>query len=283
MPDSSGFAIRKMSRTDLDLALDWAAAEGWNPGRHDAGCFYDTDPDGYFMAFQGDKPIGSVSAVAYDENFGFIGLFIVRRQYRGGCVGIQLGRHAMNYLGARLIGIDGVEKKEKNYAHYGFKLAFHTMRYEGRGIAGRIAADLCPIAAVPFDLLAAYDRLHFPAPRPQFLSRWIKQPESAGFAIRHGAALAGYGMIRACRTGYKIGPLFADDPADAQALLLGLATVAAPNDPVCLDVPESNSAGVELALAVRMKPVFRTARMYNRAEVKLPLPSIFGITSFELG
>jgi len=35
-----------MSRQELDLAVDWAAAEGWNPGLHDANCFYAIDPTG---------------------------------------------------------------------------------------------------------------------------------------------------------------------------------------------------------------------------------------------
>ncbi|HLA33082.1 MAG TPA: GNAT family N-acetyltransferase, partial [Pseudomonas sp.] len=29
-----------MTRAEVDLAIDWAAAEGWNPGLHDADCFY---------------------------------------------------------------------------------------------------------------------------------------------------------------------------------------------------------------------------------------------------
>jgi len=277
------FEIRKMTRTDMDLAVDWAAEEGWNPGRHDANCFYATDPNGYFMAFHGGEPVGCISAVAYDENFGFIGFFIVKPQYRGGRIGIQLGKHALNYLGARIVGIDGVEKKEKNYIHYGFTLAGHTIRYEGRGIAGQVTANLRPIAEVPFDQLTAYDRHHFPAPRPQFLSRWIKQPESAGFAVMSGSSLAGYGIIRACRTGFKVGPLFADNPAGAEALFLGLVVAVKPGDPVYLDVPEVNATGVNMALRYHMKPVFMTARMYNRTTVKLPLQAIFGVTSFELG
>jgi hypothetical protein len=32
-------AIHVMDRTDLDQAIDWAAAEGWNPGLKDAECF----------------------------------------------------------------------------------------------------------------------------------------------------------------------------------------------------------------------------------------------------
>ena len=38
--------IRRMSKSELDRALDWAAAEGWNPGLHDAESFYAVDPQG---------------------------------------------------------------------------------------------------------------------------------------------------------------------------------------------------------------------------------------------
>ena len=37
--------------TSLDLAVDWAAAEGWNPGLHDAECLHAADPGGFLMAF----------------------------------------------------------------------------------------------------------------------------------------------------------------------------------------------------------------------------------------
>ena len=98
-----------------------------------------------------------------------------------------------------------------------------------------------------------------------------------------GPSLAGYGIIRACRTGFKVGPLFADSPAGAEALFLGLVAAVKPGEPVYLDVPEVNAAGVSLALRCRMKPVFMTARMYNRTTVNLPLQAVFGVTSFELG
>jgi len=277
------FEVRTMTRPEMNLAVDWAAEEGWNPGRYDADCFYAADPNGYFMAFHGGEPIGCISAVAYDATFGFIGFFIVKPQYRGGRIGLQLGTHALNYLGMRNVGIDGVEKKVKNYIHYGFTLSGHTIRYEGQGIAGQVAVNLRPIVEVPFEQLAAYDRRHFPAPRTAFLSRWIRQPDSAGFAVMRGTTLTGYGIIRVCRQGYKIGPLFADNPAVAEELLLGLIAAVKSEGPVYLDVPEVNAAGVNLALRYHMKPVFMTARMYNRIAVNLPMQAIFGMTSFELG
>jgi hypothetical protein len=41
--------VRNMAEADLALALEWAAAEGWNPGLHDARCFYAADPQGFLI------------------------------------------------------------------------------------------------------------------------------------------------------------------------------------------------------------------------------------------
>lgn len=51
------YHIKTMIREQLDLAIDWAAAEGWNPGLHDAESFYVADPEGFFMGFLNDEPI----------------------------------------------------------------------------------------------------------------------------------------------------------------------------------------------------------------------------------
>jgi hypothetical protein len=36
-----------MRPDEILIAIDWAAAEGWNPGRADAVCFATADPDGF--------------------------------------------------------------------------------------------------------------------------------------------------------------------------------------------------------------------------------------------
>jgi len=86
-----------MAESELNLALEWAAAEGWNPGLHDAECFYAADPEGFFLGeFAGGEPIGCVSAVAYDKHYGFLGFYIVKPQYRGRGFGLQLWDAAMH-------------------------------------------------------------------------------------------------------------------------------------------------------------------------------------------
>ena len=47
MPDCS---IRTMRRDEVELAIELAAREGWNPGLHDARCFFEADPEGFLIA-----------------------------------------------------------------------------------------------------------------------------------------------------------------------------------------------------------------------------------------
>lgn len=287
MPDQAKLTIEKMRRADVDYAIRQAGAEGWNPGLHDAECFYAADPDGFFVARRGKDVAGCISAVAYGTSFGFIGLFIVEPALRGHRVGVELGRQAMHHLKDRTIGIDGVLNKVKNYEVLGFAKAYENIRYEGE--AACIASgtmdhpDLVPLCTLPFETVAAYDARHFPTPRDRFLGPWINQADSLSLGVVKGGNLQACGVIRECLNGYKIGPLFADSPADADLLLTTLCCYPGENVPVFLDVPEVNPAAVRMAERFGMKKVFATARMYTRTAPVLPMEHIFGVTSFELG
>ena len=48
MPDHN-YTIKTMSRQEVDIAIEWAAREGWNPGRHDASCYFTADSDRGFL------------------------------------------------------------------------------------------------------------------------------------------------------------------------------------------------------------------------------------------
>jgi len=279
------FHIRKMTIDNLRIAVAWAAAEAWNPGLNDAECFYSADPDGFFMAFDDETPLGCVSAVAYDEKFGFIGFFIVRNDLRGHRIGIELGRTALNYLGKRCVGQDGVLQKIGNYEHYGFKMAYRNIRYEGIACKTlKTTGSVIPLSQVPFSELSRYDMLHFPAQRTDFIRKWISQPESLALGTLDAKShLTGYGVIRKCGKGYKIAPLFANSADLAELLFLNLANFAAEGEAIYLDLPEPNMDALALAEKYRMTQVFSTARMYLGDAPKLPVDEIFGVTSFELG
>ncbi len=122
----------------------------------------------------------------------------------------------------------------------------------------------------------------FPAARDAFLRCWLRPERREGRTLIEEGTVRGYGVIRPCRRGFKIGPLFADTNEAADALFRALAA-SAKGEEVFLDCPDPNRPATDLAARYGLSPVFETARMYRGAVPDLPLSRIYGITTFELG
>lgn len=275
--------IRAMHSDEVALAIAWAAREGWNPGLGDAACFATVDPSGFLIGTLNDEPAAIVSCVRYDTRFAFLGFYITRPDLRGRGHGIRMWRAAMEHAGPRTIGLDGVVDQQENYAKSGFTRAYANIRFGGRPEAPPARAGAAsPLESVPLAALVASDRMVFPASRDPFLRRWTNTPGHEGCAVLREGALAGWGVIRPAREGWKIGPLVADDRRAAETVLAGLLTGIA-DGPVFLDVPEVNAEGLALARDIGLAPVFETARMYRGEVPTLRLDQLYGVASFELG
>ncbi|MFB9123868.1 GNAT family N-acetyltransferase [Paraburkholderia dipogonis] len=283
--ESGDFVVRTMSAGDVALAVEWAAQEGWNPGLHDAECFRAADPRGFFIGEWRGEPVACLSAVAYSKDFGFIGLYIVKPAFRGRGFGMRVWQHGMDYLRNRNVGLDGVVAQQANYRKSGFQLAYRNIRFQGvaQDIAqGEPYADLLHASALPFESLNDYDRQCFPAARERFLAAWLAQPGAMTRVAVSDGQVVGYGVLRRCLTGYKIGPLFADSNEIAARLFFALTSSIA-GEVFFFDVPEINADAIALAERHGMTSVFETARMYTREQPAISIERVFGVTSFELG
>ena len=273
--------IRTMTREDVDFAVRLAAGEGWNPGLSDAGSFHAADPEGFFISELDGKPIGAISAVRYAGGFGFVGLYIMIPEARGKGYGMELWEHALRHLEGCTVGLDAVTEQEQTYVKSGFRSFYRSARYQGVGGGVRLEG-LTPLSDMDFARLAAYDRQCFPGGREAFLRAWISAPGITAYGAMDGDRLTGFGVIRPCLEGYKIGPLFADNAVVAETLFQGL-TAAVPGEPFFFDVIEPNRAAVALAEKHVLEQVFVTVRMYSGAEPDMDKDKLFGVTSFELG
>lgn len=276
--------IRPMSRADLDVALGWARAEGWNPGLDDAAPFHAQDPSGFLMGWLGSVRIGCISVVKYGADFAFLGLFIVLPAFRGKGYGKAIWDAGIASVGSRVIGLDGVPAQQENYARSGFATAYRSARWGGR-LSGLVASRsyVRPIAEADLVAVAEFDRRHLAAARPDFLRAWLAPSASRQTeGYFEDGRLRGYGTVRRCVEGWKVGPLFAETPAIAETLVATLVTPAG-TDPVFIDIPEPNLPAVAMAKRLGLTPAFETARMYKGVAPVLPLDAVFAVTTLELG
>lgn len=276
------FTIERMQPNELDIAIEWAANEGWNPGLHDANCFYPTDPQGFFIGKLAGQPVVVGSAVCYDEQFAFCGFLIVNANYRGQGFGLAITQARLDYVADRITGLDGVLDMCDKYENLGYQFAHHNARYQlNHPPKHRPHANIRPLQDVGFNEVLAFDRQYFPAKREVFLQHWITQPESIALGYID-QQLHGYAVARKCRRGYKVGPLFAKSAVVAKELFLAVMNQC-DSGPILLDIPLTNEAAVDLVQSFAMEKVFATNRMYRNGMPKVDLSGVYGITSFELG
>lgn len=278
------YTVERMTKSEVQTAIEWANAAGWNPGLNDAECFYNTDPNGFFVGKLDGKTIALGSAVNYDDNFAFCGFYIVDNAYRGKGYGLQLTKARLAYVGHRNAGLDGVVEMLDKYARIGYKIAHYNARYQTTSTLPQPEENkaIMPLVEIDFNLVSEFDRRQFPALRPSFLKSWINQAGAKSLGYFENGVLYGYGVIRPCQKGYKIGPLFAETPAIAKALLLQLA-LHAKDQTFFLDIPENNPSAIELVHQYQFIKVFATARMYLKGQPAIEMQNIYGITTFELG
>ena len=241
------------------------------------------NPEGFLIGLIEDEPVAGISVVRYGDDFGFLGLYIVRPEHRGKGYGWAIWQAGMARLQGRNVGLDGVVAQQDNYRRSGFVLAHRNVRYAGRINAPSVGdPQIIPLQHVPFDDVARYDRLCFPASRDAFLRAWLDPAKRTGRAYVEDGRLLGYGVVRASRDGFKVGPLFADRADVAEALLRSLAAEARGGS-IHVDPPEPNREAVAMVEGLGLQPVFETARMYTGGDPALPLERTYGITTFELG
>ncbi|MEO1711063.1 MAG: GNAT family N-acetyltransferase [Pseudomonadota bacterium] len=282
------FQIRATTAAEFATAVEWAAQEGWNPGHDDLAAFHAADPDGFLMGFLNGEPITSISVVRYGAAFGFLGFYIARPDMRGRGYGWKTWQAGLRHLEGRTIGLDGVLDQQDNYRKSGFSFAGRTIRYSGSFASISASADVTTQSMTPnmVDRIMAYDRPFFPDERCIFIRNWLLAAAADSrwsLAALSDGDIAGYGVIRACREGFKIGPLFANDRSIAETIIARLCQSLPDGAPITIDIPEPNTDAIAMAQSLGFAPNFETARMYKGSTPDLPIDRTFGITTFELG
>ncbi len=279
--------FRKLDFPEVQSLMKLAQQESWNPGPHDAEVFWTTDPDGFYGFYYKDALIAGGAIISYNKEFGFMGLFIVKPEYRGYGLGRKLWYLRRDLLLDRLndnasIGMDGVVAMQPFYNKGGFEKAYTEERYEKTGMEFETDNNISPIVESDLDQILSYDKQCFGFSRPQFLRPWINLPGNKTFEYKKEAQVRGFAVVRKATVGYKIGPLFADDHEIAEELYKACLN-SAKGEPLYIDVPMINERALSIIKKHDAKYVFECARMYYGKPPKIDVNKIYGVTTFELG
>jgi len=270
-----------LSARAAEAAIAWADAEGWNPGLDDGERFLAAAPDSFLTAERSGEIIATVSCALYGDAYAFIGFYVVRPDLRGRGIGSALLERALGRANGRVVGLDGVLEQQASYERRGFRLAHRNLRWRTEG-GGDRPSELVELSSVPFEQVLGFDAEVFGAERERFLQEWVDRPPGHALGCMTDGRLAGYGVVRPCRVGAKVGPLFADDD-EAELLLAGLLATAGPGTEVFVDMPAANPHSARLRSKREMEQSFETVRMYLNGRPPEDVDKVFGVTTFEFG
>jgi GNAT superfamily N-acetyltransferase len=279
--------FQKLDIEGVRTLVKWAEEEGWNPGPFDADVYYATDPEGFYGFFVEDRLIAGGAIVSYNNEFGFMGLFIVKPEFRGKEIGRKLWYQRRDTLLKRLnygasIGMDGVVAMQPFYEKGGFQIAFRDERYEKIGIEFNVDKNISQINNNDFKSILEYDKQCFGFSRPQFLKPWLALPGNKTFKYIEEGKLKGFAIIRKAIKGYKVCPLFADNNTIAEELYKACLNSVV-GEPLYIDIPVTNKKAVNLIKKYNVVYVFECARMYYGNPPAVEIDKIFGLTTFEIG
>ena len=177
------FEIRKMTEADIPFAVGMTDIERWGYLPADFRRLISFEPDGCFVAWVNDRPVGMITSTSYN-NYAFIGSLIVRQESRGEGIGEALMKKAVDHLTEKrieTIELDGVFAAVSLYRRLGFKDKYLSLRFV------RDAADeygeLYSCSAEMADKIIAFDRKATGLNRNRMLKAYFGDDDYSIYAI----------------------------------------------------------------------------------------------------
>jgi len=238
--------IRPMKPSDLDVAAECTAREGWaSETRQEFEGFLAYDPGGCFVAEVDGRRVGLCIATPYAE-FGFVGELIVIEAMRGLGIGRRLLEHAVQYLhdcGAQTVYLDGVLAAVSLYERVGFRRVCRSLRFYGH-LRAETHSQVRAMRAEDLDAVAALDRQTFGADRRFFLKRRLSLYPELCWILERDGEIAGFIMGRRGQGQVSVGPWVARPGVERPGDLFECLALEIGDEDLSLGVLETNAQAV---------------------------------------
>lgn len=275
--------IRGLGATDGAFIRGLIARQGWNGGHHDVETFAAADPGAWLVAEVEGRPVGVTLATRWNDAFGWIGVYLVEREFRGRGIGLALFVAALDRLEPRSVGLDGDPRQQDNYRRSGFVDVHGVTRWHGSAGAWARDGDVVRATEVAFEDMVELDARALGSERRALLGAWIEQPEAVSVAAVRGGHVDGFATARSASDGWKIGPVHAFNAEVAATVIAGAVAHLAPDTTCWLDTPAPNTAATDLLRAHGYEDAPTSGRMVRGTPPPADLGISFAITAHEVG
>lgn len=218
-------SLRPLAVADIPLGLALSSAAGWNQTAADWQTLLALSRAGSLSAYWDGQAAGTVTTVSYGQSLHWIGMVLVRENFRRKGIGTALLRGALEAVkdeGA--VGLDATPAGKALYDTLEFSEVYRLGRWLREpfqaALPGEIGSAIEPMLAADLPAVCAYDQEVFGADRAPLLRALRAGAAGLAWLARRQGRTIGYCLGRFGRLYAHIGPVVADDTPTAQALLL---------------------------------------------------------------
>ena len=265
-------SIREMRPADLEALMQIKNAENWNQTEEDWLFLIRSNPKYCLVAVTGNKVIGSVTAMGYQQKLAWIGMMLVSENYRGfGVSKILLNNIIKRLDKCNSIKLDATPAGIPVYKKIGFveEYAIDRMvcsKFPSEIIDQEDARSYEISKILPDDIngLLPLDKMIFGIERPELFRYLSTNKKKISFQLKQEDHLKGFIFCREGSNYMQIGPLVADSLSMAK-VLLNAAFKAVGEKPILVDVLEVQKELKEWLLLKKFNHERSFKRMYLKS------------------
>lgn len=283
---SPQFHIRQMEDADLPAAMDIKNKEGWNQLLQDWEFLLHDKANHCLVAVHQSRVVATVTAITYDHRLAWIGMMLVRQEYRG----LGLAKMLMHAILERLedypaIKLDATPAGFSLYEALGFVSEYSIWRMV-RPTGSRSLTHhetSVPLEERSLQKINNLDQKIYGIDRKNLLRYLYEQPPGISRLLEGPPSAKGYIMGRPGTNYHQIGPLNAVS-TDIAISLLSSALSRLDHQSIVVDVLADKGPLITWLQAQGFTPQRELIRMYYKYN---PFPGIrsqqFLISGPELG
>jgi len=242
---------RPLTAADIPGAQRLRELAQWNQTGRDWENLLNFDASGCFAAEMGGRLVGTATTTRFTPrsgpgSLGWIGMVLVDPESRRHGIGSTLLKKCIAHLqsaGVETIKLDATPMGRPVYEKLNFIAEYALERWQGTARTlpppWLHGVKLAPIAASDLAALAAYDTPVSGPNRSAVIDAFWKDAPEISVVARSEDAITGYALSRRGSKFHQIGPVVAESPAIAEALLIELLRKL-DGTPVIIDLLTAN-------------------------------------------